>query len=206
MFTIVCVISVGPVMTGLGPSLRRLPSGDPKSGPGATGGASDGKPDGSSDAGDSLDGQTSGMALTVTITVIVTVTVTVTVAVTVYVDFMLAVMYCMHNCMHELYTRRALLLVCWTLSKCRKCLAIAEGNCNVTMVTEWSYSSASASCRSIASVVYLESDTATNVSVTTSAFWNAQLQLRYSLSAAQHSLWCAFSVSGLKSVHVAFLS
>ncbi len=49
-------------MTGLGPSLRRLPSGDPKSGPGATGGASDGKPDGSSDAGDSLDGQTSGMA------------------------------------------------------------------------------------------------------------------------------------------------
>lgn len=52
--------SAGPVMTGLGPSLRRLPSGDPKPGPGATGGASDGKPDGSSDAGDSLDGQTSG--------------------------------------------------------------------------------------------------------------------------------------------------
>ncbi len=50
-------------MTGLGPSLRRLPSGDPKTGPGATGGASDGKPDGSSDAGDSLDGQTSRMAL-----------------------------------------------------------------------------------------------------------------------------------------------
>ena len=50
-------------MTGLGPSLRRLPSGDPKPGPGATGGASDGKPDGSSDAGDSLDGQTSGMTL-----------------------------------------------------------------------------------------------------------------------------------------------
>ncbi|DBA85416.1 TPA: hypothetical protein ACH3X2_006094 [Trebouxia sp. C0005] len=52
--------SAGPVMTGLGPSLRRLPSGDPKPGPGATGGASDGKPDGSSDAGDSMDGQTSG--------------------------------------------------------------------------------------------------------------------------------------------------
>lgn len=49
-------------MTGLGPSLRRLPSGDPKSGPAATGGASDGKPDGGSDAGDSLDGQTPGVA------------------------------------------------------------------------------------------------------------------------------------------------
>ena len=47
-------------MTGLGPSLRRLSSGDPKASTGAAGGASDVRPDGSSDAGDSLDGQTSG--------------------------------------------------------------------------------------------------------------------------------------------------
>lgn len=50
----------GPVMTGLGPSLRRLPSGDPKPTPGGSAGVADGKPDGGSDAGDSLDGQLSG--------------------------------------------------------------------------------------------------------------------------------------------------
>lgn len=46
-------------MTGLGPSLRRLPSGDPKSGSGT--GAGDNKPEGGSDAGDSVEGQTSGV-------------------------------------------------------------------------------------------------------------------------------------------------
>lgn len=47
-------------MTGLGPSLRRLPSGDPKPTPGGSAGVADGKPEGGSDAGDSLDGQLSG--------------------------------------------------------------------------------------------------------------------------------------------------
>ena len=57
----------GPVMTGLGSSLRRLPSGDPKvssgdhkSVPGTAATAVDGKPEGGSDAGDSVEGQTSG--------------------------------------------------------------------------------------------------------------------------------------------------
>ncbi|KAL3163308.1 hypothetical protein ABBQ32_009699 [Trebouxia sp. C0010 RCD-2024] len=52
----------GPVMTGLGPSIRRLPSGDPKATPGGALGVADGKPEGGSDAGDSLDGQLSGSA------------------------------------------------------------------------------------------------------------------------------------------------
>lgn len=47
-------------MTGLGPSIRRLPSGDPKATPGGALGVADGKPEGGSDAGDSLDGQLSG--------------------------------------------------------------------------------------------------------------------------------------------------
>ena len=54
------MLSAGPVMTGLGPSLRRLSSGDPKASTGAAGGPSDVRPDGGSDAGDSLDGQTPG--------------------------------------------------------------------------------------------------------------------------------------------------
>ena len=48
-------------MTGLGPNLRRLPSGDPKPVPGTSAGGADGKPEGSSDAGDSVDGQTTGV-------------------------------------------------------------------------------------------------------------------------------------------------
>lgn len=48
----------GPVMTGLGPSLRRMPSGDPK-GPSQTSGV-DGRPDGGSDAGDSADSLLTG--------------------------------------------------------------------------------------------------------------------------------------------------
>lgn len=52
--------SAGPVMTGLGPSLRRPSSGDPKASLGAAGGVSDVRPEGGSDAGDSLDGQTPG--------------------------------------------------------------------------------------------------------------------------------------------------
>lgn len=47
-------------MTGLGPSIRRLPSGDPKATAGGSLGVADGKPEGGSDAGDSLDGQLSG--------------------------------------------------------------------------------------------------------------------------------------------------
>lgn len=47
-------------MTGLGPSLRRLPSGDPKATPGGSAGVADGKPEGGSDAGDSVDGQLPG--------------------------------------------------------------------------------------------------------------------------------------------------
>lgn len=55
-------LPVGPVMTGLGPSLRRLPSGDPKVTPGGSAGVADGKPEGGSDAGDSVDGQLPGEA------------------------------------------------------------------------------------------------------------------------------------------------
>lgn len=47
-------------MTGLGPSLRRLPSGDPKATPQGSAGVTDGKPEGGSDAGDSVDGQPPG--------------------------------------------------------------------------------------------------------------------------------------------------
>lgn len=47
-------------MTGLGPSIRRLPSGDPKATLGGSAGVADGKPEGGSDAGDSFDGQLQG--------------------------------------------------------------------------------------------------------------------------------------------------
>ena len=49
----------GPVMTGLGSSLRRLSSGDPKPSQGSTAGTADSKPEGGSDAGDS-EGPVSG--------------------------------------------------------------------------------------------------------------------------------------------------
>ena len=49
-------------MTGLGPSLRRLSSGDPKPSQGSTVGTTDGKLEGGSDAGDSADGHMSGEA------------------------------------------------------------------------------------------------------------------------------------------------
>ena len=48
---------VGPVMTGLGPSLRRLPSGDPKV---SQNSGADGRPEGGSDAGDSGDSVPAG--------------------------------------------------------------------------------------------------------------------------------------------------
>lgn len=46
----------GPVMTGLGPSLRRLSSEASKASQGAAGAGADGKLEGGSDAGDSADG------------------------------------------------------------------------------------------------------------------------------------------------------
>ena len=52
-------VCAGPVMTGLGPSLRKLPSADARAG--SSNPAS--QPEGTSDAGDSTDGNAAGILL-----------------------------------------------------------------------------------------------------------------------------------------------